>query len=70
MTCSTHKKDWNFVLDKITLYDWEILIKIKSILNPFYVTTKYLKGNATKKSHDALWKVVIGLECLIQSIQE
>ncbi len=50
--------------------DWETLIKIKSILKPFYVTTKHLKGNATKRSRGALWELVIGLEYLIQSLKE
>ncbi len=68
MTRSTHEVDQNFVLDEITSDDWETLIKIKSILKPFYVTTKHLEGNATKRSHGALWEVVIRLECLIQSI--
>ncbi len=54
MTRSTHEADRNFVLDEITSDDWETLIKIKSILKPFYVTTKHLEGNATKGSHGAL----------------
>lgn len=44
MTRSTHEADRNFGLDEITSDDWEMLIKIKSILKPFYVTTKHLEG--------------------------
>ncbi len=47
--------DRNFILDEITSDNWKTLIKIKSILKPFYVTTKHLEGNATKENHGALW---------------
>ncbi len=70
ITRPTHEADRNYVLDEITSDDWETLIKIKSILKLFHVTTKHLESNAIKRSHGALWKVVIGLKCLIQSLQE
>lgn len=39
----------NFGIDKIILDNSEMLIKIKSILNFFYITTKYLEDNIIKK---------------------
>lgn len=60
-----HEANRNFDLDEITSNNWKMLIKIKSILKPFYITTKHLKGIAIKKSQDTLCGVVIGLECLI-----
>lgn len=47
-----------------------MLAKIKSILKPFYEVIKRLKGDAGEGSHGALWEVVVGLECLIQSLEE
>lgn len=70
MTRFTHKADQDFGLDEIILNDLKMLIKIKSILKSFYITTKRLKDNAIKKHHGILWKVVIGLEYLIQLFQD
>ncbi len=50
-------------LDQIGPDDWEMLTKIKSILKPFYEITKRLES-----SQRVLWEVVVGLECLIQSL--
>lgn len=47
-----------------------MLIKIKSILKPFYIITKDLEDNVIKKRHNTVWEVVIGLEPLIQLPQE
>lgn len=47
-----------------------MLTKIKPILRPFYEVTKRLEGNTVEGSHGALWEVVVGLECLIQSLEE
>lgn len=57
-------------LDQITPDDWEMLTKIKSILKPFYEVTKRLEGIAVQGSYGALWEVVVGLECLIESLEE
>lgn len=62
--------DDNVKLDQITPDDWEILTKVKSILKPFYEIPKRLGGNTVKSLHGALWEVVLGLECLIQSLKE
>ncbi len=56
-------------MDELSSADWEILIKIKSILKPFFITTKHLEGNAIDGSHSALWEIVLGIECLIQSFE-
>ncbi len=56
-------------LDKLSSVDWEILVKIRFILKPFFITTKHLKENTIGGSHGALWKVVFGIECLIQSLE-
>lgn len=47
-----------------------MLIKIKTILKPFYEVTKRLEGNATEGSNRALWEVVVGLECLIECLEK
>lgn len=54
MTHSIYKANQNFGLNEVILDNWEILIKIKLILKPFYIITKYEKGNVIKKSYGAL----------------
>ncbi len=70
LTRSADEADKNVQLDKLSSADWEILVKIKSILKPFFITTKHLEGNAIDRSHGALWEVVLGIECLIQSLED
>lgn len=65
---SNDPADDDVKLDQITPDDWEMLTKIRSILKPFYEVTKRLEGNAVEGSHGALWEVVVGLKCLIQSL--
>lgn len=62
---SADEADKDTQLDELSLADWEILVKIKSILKPFFITTKHLEGNAIDGSHGALWEVVFGIKCLI-----
>ncbi len=57
-------------LDELSSADWEILIKIKSILKSFFITTKHLEGIAIDGSHGVLCEVVLGIECLIQSLED
>ena len=56
-------------MDELSSAEWDILVKIKSILKPFFITTKHLEGNAIDGSHGVLWEVVLGIECLIQSLE-
>ncbi len=68
LTRSADKTDKDVQLDELSSADWKILVKIKSILKPFFITTKHLEGNAIDGNHGALWEVVLGIECLIQSL--
>ncbi len=70
LTRFTDKADKDVQLGELSSADWEILVKIKSILNPFFITSKHLEGNAIDRSHDGLWEVVLGIECLIQSFED
>lgn len=70
LTRSADEADKDARLDEISSADWEILVKIKAILKPFFITTKHLEGNATDGSHGALWEVVLGIECLLQSLED
>ncbi len=65
LTRSVDKADKNVQLDELSSADWEIIVKIKSILKPFFITTKHLEGNAIDGSNSKLWEVVLGIECLI-----
>ncbi len=57
-------------LDELSSADWKILVKIKSILKPFFIIIKHLERNAIDGSHVALWQIVLDLECLIQSLED
>ena len=70
LTQSADEADKNTQLDELSSADWEILVKIKSILKPFFITTKHLERNAIDGSHGALWEVVLGIECLIQYLED
>ncbi len=70
LTRSADEADKDVQLDELSSADWETLVKIKSILKPFFLTTKHLEGNAIDGSHGALCKVVLGIECLIQSLED
>ena len=54
LTRSADEADKDVQLDELSLADWEILVKIKSILKPFFITTKHLEGNAIDESKGAL----------------
>ncbi len=70
LTWSADEADNDVQLDEPSSADWEILVKIKSILNPFFITTKHLEGNTIDGSQGELWEVVLGIECLIQSLED
>lgn len=70
LTRSADEADKNAKLDELSSADWEILVKIKSILKVFFITTKHLEGNAIDGSHGALREAVLGIECLIQSLED
>ncbi len=65
LTRSTDEAGKNVQLDEPFLADWKIFVKIKSILKPFFITTKHLERNAIDGSHGVLWEVVLRIECLI-----
>ena len=65
LTRSADEADKDVQLDELSSADWEILVKIKSILKPFFITTKHLERNAIDGSHGVLWEVVLRIECLI-----
>lgn len=56
--------------DGLSSGDWEMLVRIKSILGPFFQATKRMEGNVVEGTHGALWEVVVSLECLIQRLEE
>ncbi len=70
LTRSANEADKDVQLDELSSADWEILVKIKSILKPFFHTTNHLEGNALDRSHGELWEVMLGIECLIQSLED
>ena len=70
LTRSANEADKDTQLDELSSADWEILIKIKSILKPFIITTKHLERKAINRSHGALWEVLLGIEFLIQSLED
>ncbi len=70
LTRSANEADNDVQLDELSSADWEILVKIKSILKPFFIATKHLERNNMDRSHGALWKVVLGIEDLIQSLKD
>ena len=67
---STEDTDHSVDLDTLNGNDWNALIRIKAILKPFYSVTKHLEGNAVDGTHGALWEVVMGLECLVDALQQ
>ena len=69
-TRSADEADKDVQLDELSSADWEILVKIKSILKHFFIITKHLEGNALKGSHCELCEVVFGIECPIQSLED
>ncbi len=70
LTRSADEIDKDVQLDELSSADWEILVKIKSILKLSFITTKHLKRNTIDGNHSALWEVVLGIECLIQSLED
>lgn len=70
MQRSTDPADSEVCLDDITSDDWEMLVKIKAVLKPLFISTKRMEGNATEGLHGALWEVVVNLERLVQGLQE
>ena len=70
LTQSADEADKVVQLDELSSADWEILVKINSILKPFFITTKHLERNVIDRSHGTLWEVVLDIECLIQSLED
>lgn len=50
--------DENILLNKLSLVNQKIFIKIQFIFKPFFIGTKYLKRNAIDKSHSVFQKIV------------
>ncbi len=70
LTRFADEADKDVQLDELSSADWEILVKIKSIIKPFFITTKHLEENVIDGSHRALWEVTLGIECLIQCLED
>ncbi len=70
LTQSADEADKNVQLDELSSADWEILVKIKSIMKPFFITTKYPERNVIDGSHGKLSKVLLGIECRIPSLED
>ena len=70
MSKSADESDRSTIPDELQAKDWESLVGIKTILAAFFQTTKHLEANATTGTHGALWEVVIGMECLVLSLEE
>lgn len=70
LTRSLNPADKEAQDDELSSDDWEMLVRIKSILGPFFQATKRMEGNAVEGTHGALWEVVVSLECLIQRLEE
>lgn len=70
LTWSVNEADKNTQLNKLSLADWKILIKIKFILKLFFIITNHLEKNAINRNCGVLWKVVLGNEYLIQFFED
>ena len=45
LTRTSDEADKDVQLDELSSTHWEILVKMKSILKSFFITTKHLEGN-------------------------
>ncbi|KAH9227437.1 hypothetical protein K456DRAFT_909866 [Colletotrichum gloeosporioides 23] len=56
--------------DLLSPEDWKVLVEVKAILEPFYLQTKRTEGWGKGDGHGRLWEVMIGMEYLLEHLEE
>ena len=56
-------------LDELSNGDWDTIIRIKEILQPFYMLTKRTEGQARTGSYGALWETLPTMEYLLGTLE-
>ena len=57
-------------LDELSNGDWDTIIRIKEILQPFYMLTKRTEGQARTGSYRALWEALLTMEYLLGTLEK
>ena len=53
----------------LTTSAWATIVEYEKLLQPFAETTKVLEGRGAKRSHGALWEVLVIFEYLLNALE-
>jgi hypothetical protein len=66
--CSQNDED--LADDTLSKAEWEELKQIEALLEPFYLLTKRLEGNAVDGHHGSIWEALPTIEYLLQHLEQ